>query len=91
MKEVEKEFADMRVDLRDLEHELEFQRRSGAVNSNDLFVPVMEDFGEEVRTVFSDLQTLIADTKAEVGVVFGHMIHHMITMWLSRDHNMVVT
>jgi dishevelled associated activator of morphogenesis len=64
-KEVEKEFRDMQDDLRDLEHELEFQRRSGTTDSNDLFVPVMEEFAAEVRSVFSDILTQMTETKTE--------------------------
>ena len=56
----------MQDDLRDLEHELEFQRRSGTTDSNDLFVPVMEEFAAEVRSVFSDILTQMTETKTEV-------------------------
>jgi dishevelled associated activator of morphogenesis len=64
-KEVEKEFSDMQVDLRDLEHELQFQRRSGAADSCDLFIPVMEEFAANVRSVFAGIETQISDTRTE--------------------------
>lgn len=67
-REVEKEFADMQVDLRELEHELEFQTRSGAVDADDLFIPVMEVFAADVRSVFSGIQAHLSETKSEVSV-----------------------
>ena len=54
------------MDLQELQHELEFQKRSGAVDSEDLFIPVMEEFAANVRSVFNDIQTHITDTKSEV-------------------------
>ncbi|CAI8048379.1 Disheveled-associated activator of morphogenesis 2 [Geodia barretti] len=64
-KEVEKEFSDMQVDLKDLEHELEFQRRSGAVDNSDLFIPVIAEFAADVRSVFAGIQTHIVETRTE--------------------------
>ena len=83
LKEVEKEFADMQEDLRDLEHELEFQRRSGAVDASDLFLPVMEEFAVDVRSVFSGIQTHMEETKTEVS---GHMTYHVIVTCAWVDH-----
>ena len=73
----------MQDDLRDLEHELEFQRRSGTTDSSDLFVPVMEEFAADVRSVFSDIQAQLTDTRTEVSsctLVVDHMISiHVVT------------
>lgn len=57
----------MQTDLKDLEHELEFQRRGGAANSSDIFVPVMTEFASEVRSVFATIQTQLVETRTEVG------------------------
>ena len=67
----------MQVDLRDLVHELEFQRRSGPVDSSDLFVPVMTEFAADVRSVFASILTQLLETRTEV-------------RW-SRDHHVMVT
>ena len=56
----------MKIDLRDLEHELEFQRRSGAADPSDIFVPVMTDFAADVRSVFASIQTQLLETRTEV-------------------------
>ena len=61
----------MQVDLRDLEHELAFQRRSGAVDGDDLFIPVMREFAADVRSVFSGIQAHISETRSEVSGVVG--------------------
>ena len=64
----------MQVDLKDLEHELEFQRRSGAVDNSDLFIPVIAEFAADVRSVFAGIQTHIVETRTEVR-------YHMIITW----------
>ena len=58
----------MQMDLRDLCHELEFQRRSGTSDPEDLFVPVMEEFAADVKAIFADIEAFTTETKADVGV-----------------------
>ena len=67
--EVEKEMGDLRVGLKNLKGELEFQKNSQSTNQaerKDKFIPVMTDFVTIATLGFSELEDALTTSKKKV-------------------------
>lgn len=79
VKELEKDFADLQLELKELEREVDYhqsQQRSGSGGSDpdDLFLPTTEGFVSSTRSKFERFEELIGEMKRkfeETLVYFG--------------------
>lgn len=74
MKELEKDFADLQLELKELEREVDHHQSQGSGDPDDLFLPTTEGFVSSTRAEFERLEGLIDDMKRkfeETLVYFG--------------------
>lgn len=75
VRELEKEFADLQLELRELEREVEHhQSQRSSPDPDDLFLPTTEGFVSSTRTEFERFESLIGDMKRkfeETLIYFG--------------------
>ena len=75
MKELEKEFTDLQLELKELEREVDLhQSQRSSADPDDLFLPTTEGFVSSTRVEFDRFETLIGDMKSkfeETLVYFG--------------------
>lgn len=75
VKELEKEFADLQLELKELEREVEHhQSQSSSAEPDDLFLPTTEGFVNSTKAEFDRFSRLIQDMKKkyeETLVYFG--------------------
>lgn len=64
MKDLEKEFADLQLELRELEREVEYQQSHRSLaEPDDLFLPTTEGFVSSTKMEFDRFEGLIRDMK----------------------------
>ena len=64
VKETEKEFADLKLELKELEREVEYhQSRSSPADLDDLFLPTTEGFVTSTKEEFKKFEELLREMK----------------------------
>lgn len=64
VKEMEKEFADLKLELKELEREVEYhQSRSSPADPDDLFLPTTEGFVSSTKEEFKKFEELLREMK----------------------------
>ena len=75
VKELEKDFADLQLELKELEREVDYhQTQRSSADPDDLFLPTTEGFVSSTRAEFERFEGLIGDMKRkfeETLVYFG--------------------
>lgn len=64
MKELEKEFVDLQLELKELEREVEYhQLHTSSANPDDLFLPTTEGFVTSTKVEFDRFEALLKEMK----------------------------
>ena len=63
LKDMEKEFTDLKMELRELEHEIEHHQHHRSSDPNDLFLPTMEGFARSSAGAFERLEKLLKEMR----------------------------
>lgn len=63
VKELEKEFTDLKMELRELEREIEYHQQHRSNEPNDMFLPTMEGFAKTSAESFKKLEKRIEEMK----------------------------
>lgn len=75
MKELEKEFVDLQLELKELEREVEYhQLQSSSANPDDLFLPTTEGFVTSTKVKFDRFEAALKEMKKkfeETLIYFG--------------------